>query len=103
MVRQGGGFRDGGMFYQNFTLALLESKMCVGWHWFRYMDNDPDDKKVDPSNRDSNKGILNSRYAPYEPLLQAMNELNVRAYSLVDYFDAISQAAQRRQPGDVGD
>ena len=95
--------RDRGLFYQNFTLALLESKVCVGWDWFRYMDNDPDDKKVDPSNRDSNKGILNSRYAPYEPLLQAMNELNVRAYSLVDYFDAISQAAQRGQPGDVGD
>ena len=95
--------RERGLFYQNFTLALLESKVCVGWHWFRYMDNDPDDKKVDPSNRDSNKGILNNRYAPYEPLLEAMKELNLRAYSLVDYFDGRAQTASRNRPGDVGD
>jgi hypothetical protein len=92
-----------GMFYQNFALALLESKVCVGWDWFRYMDNDPDDKKVDPSNRDSNKGILNNRYAPYEPLLEAMKELNLRAYSLVDYFDARPRTEARNRTGDVGD
>ena len=43
--------QDRGFFYQNFTLALLESKGCVGWHWFRYMDNDPADLTADPSNR----------------------------------------------------
>lgn len=95
--------RERGMFYQNFTLALLESKVCVGWHWFRYMDNDPDDKKVDPSNRDSNKGILNNRYAPYEPLLEAMKELNLRACSLVDYFDGRLRTEARNRPEDVGD
>lgn len=95
--------RDRGLFYQNFTLALLESRVCVGWDWFRYMDNDPDDKRVDPSNRDSNKGILNNRYRPYEPLLEAMKEINARAYSLGDYFDGRSQPEPRRRPGDVGD
>jgi len=79
--------QDRGRFYQNFTLGLLESKVCVGWHWFKYADNDPDDKKADPSNRDSNKGIVNARYEPYTPLLDAMQQLNQRAYSLVDYFD----------------
>lgn len=29
---------DRGYAYQNYTLALLESKYCVGWHWFKYMD-----------------------------------------------------------------
>ncbi len=32
--------RPGGSFYQNFALGLLESKVCVGWHWFKYSDND---------------------------------------------------------------
>lgn len=79
--------RDRGAFYQNFALGLLESKVCVGWHWFKYIDNDPDDKKVDPSNRDSNKGIVNNRYEPYVPLLDAMKQLNDRTYSLVEFFD----------------
>lgn len=79
--------RERGLFYQNFTLALVQSQVCVGWHWFRYSDNDPEDKSVDPSNRDSNKGIVNNRYAPYTDLLAQMQPLNQRVYSLVDYFD----------------
>ncbi len=71
----------------NFTLGLLESKVCVGWHWLKYMDNDPTDLKTDPSNRDSNKGILNVKYEPYQPLLDSMKELNRAAYPLTAYFD----------------
>ena len=79
---------DRGRFYQNFALGLLESKVCVGWHWFKYADNDPADTKADPSNRDSNKGIVNARYEPYPPLLDAMRQLNERAYTAVKHFDA---------------
>ena len=79
--------RDRGLFYQNFTLALLQSKVCVGWHWFKYADNDPEDKTVDPSNRDSNKGIVNNRYEPWKDLLDLMKPVNERAYALVEYFD----------------
>jgi len=79
--------RDRGLFYQNFTLALLQSKVCVGWHWFKYADNDPDDKTTDPSNRDSNKGIVNNRYEPWKDLLDLMKPINERAYSLADFFD----------------
>ena len=78
---------DRGAFYQHFALALLESKTCVGWHWFKYMDNDPANTKTDASNRDSNKGILNNRYEPYTPLLRAMQELNTRIHSLILQFD----------------
>jgi hypothetical protein len=85
--------RDRGLFYQNFALALLESRSCVGWHWFKYMDNDPDDTTTDPSNRDSNKGIVSFRYVPYEPLLEAMQRLNRRVYGLAAWFDR-----QRREP-----
>jgi hypothetical protein len=78
---------DRGRFYQQFTLDLLESKGCVGWHWFKYADNDPEDLSTDPSNRDSNKGIVNGRYEPYKPLLAAMTELNRAVYPLTTYFD----------------
>lgn len=74
--------QDRGLYYQHFTLALLADPGCVGWHWFRYSDNDPDDRKVDPSNRDSNKGMVSNRYVPYAPLVSAMAELNQRAYGL---------------------
>jgi O-glycosyl hydrolase len=79
--------RDRGQFYENFTLGLLESKVCIGWDWFKYMDNDPADTGADPSNRDSNKGILSNRYEPYDPLLAAMKRLNERTYALVAYLD----------------
>ncbi len=79
--------QDRGLFYQNFTLGLLESKVCVGWHWFKYTDNDPSVPNAEPSNRDSNKGIVTSRYEPYPALLQSMKAVNDRAYSLADYFD----------------
>jgi hypothetical protein len=81
--------RDRGLFYQHFTLGLLESKVCVGWHWFKYADNDPAEPGTDPSNRDSNKGIVTARYETYPALLEAMSELNQRAYSLADYFDRV--------------
>lgn len=74
--------KDRGLFYQHFAMALLADAGCVGWHWFRYSDNDPDDRKVDPSNRDSNKGMVSNRYVPYAPLVEAMTEVNVRAYGL---------------------
>ncbi|MBL9152389.1 MAG: hypothetical protein JNK37_07890 [Verrucomicrobiales bacterium] len=79
---------DRGAFYQNFTLALLESKTCVGWHWFKYQDNDPSDPKAEASNRDSNKGIVNLRGEPYGPLLEAMRALNTRVHPLIEHFDA---------------
>ncbi|HYG24368.1 MAG TPA: hypothetical protein VEH04_16445 [Verrucomicrobiae bacterium] len=82
---------DRGRFYQNFTLSLLESKICVGWDWFKYTDNDPDAVGVDPSNVDSNKGIVSNRYLPYRPLLDAMKQVNDRSYGLVHAMDAVSE------------
>lgn len=78
---------DRGLFYQNFTLSLLESPGCVGWHWFKYADNDPADRMADPSNRDSNKGIVSNRYREYPELLDAMREINIRTYGLIRHFD----------------
>ncbi len=80
--------RDRGLFYQNFTIELLKNKNCVGWHWFKYMDNDPDDLTTDPSNRDSNKGIVDRYFNPYVPLLENMKKVNDNAYNLIQYFNS---------------
>jgi hypothetical protein len=79
--------KDRAAFYQNFILALLESRACVGWHWFKYMDNDPEDLRTDPSNRDSNKGMVTIRYEPYNELVAGMKALNREIYALADHFD----------------
>ena len=79
---------DRGLFYQHYIIGLLESKSCVGWHWFKYMDNDPADLRTDPSNRDSNKGIVTIRYDEYKPLLEKMKTLNRNVYPIIQYFDA---------------
>ena len=73
--------RDRGYFYQNFALGLLAHPNCVGWHWHRYMDNELTAGE-DPSNVDSNKGIISTKYLVYEDLVHEMRELNRRANSL---------------------
>lgn len=79
--------KDRAIHYQNFCIELLKAKNCVGWHWFRYQDNDPNDAKSDDSNKDSNKGIVNINCDYYDDLVQKMKELNVNIYSLIKYFD----------------
>jgi len=76
-----------GVFYENFCLKLLQMKNCVGWNWFRYMDNDPTDSTADISNSDSNKGLVNNFYEYYQPLADHMHLLNVNRYNLIRYFD----------------
>lgn len=79
--------KERGYYYQNMVLNLLSKKNAVGWHWFRYDDNDPEDLKTDPSNRNSNKGIVNVRYEPYADLTDAMKSINRQAYRLIEFFD----------------
>lgn len=76
-----------GYFYQNFTIELIKSKGCVGWHWFTYQDNDPENMNTDPSNRDSNKGIVTWDFNEYSPLLSNMKELNENVYQLTRFYD----------------
>jgi hypothetical protein len=78
---------DRGLFYQTFVLGALQEKNCVGWHWFKYQDNDPTDPKAEASNQDANKGLVTVRFVPYVPLAERMRSLNRRVYALADYFD----------------
>ncbi|MBE7046431.1 MAG: DNRLRE domain-containing protein [Ruminococcaceae bacterium] len=76
-----------GYYYQNFVLNMLESKVFVGWQWFRYIDN-PGDKKLDEgADTNANKGIYTNFYTPWEELLSQMKRINNNVYSLADYFD----------------
>jgi hypothetical protein len=80
-----------GDFYQNYALELIQSKSIIGWHWFKYQDNDPEDPLAELSNKDANKGIVNVKYQVYGPLLDRMRQLNPNAYALADYFDTRSK------------
>ena len=79
--------RDRGLFYQNFCMGLLESRGCVGWHHFKYQDNDPENKRVDPSNADSNKGVVSAYFEEYTEFLRLMKQLNVNVYELIRWID----------------
>ena len=89
----GGGFfvktqEDRGLFYQNYTLRLLEAKNCVGWLWFQYADNDPTGNPTDVSSIDANKGIVSNTHKEYTELTDRMTEINKNSYMLIDYFDS---------------
>jgi len=87
--------RERGYYYQNMALNLLARKNNVGWHWFKYADNDPEDLTTDPSNRNSNKGIINVKYEPYVELTDAMKRLNMQAYRIIEFFDEASYSEAR--------
>lgn len=78
--------KDRGLFYENFVIKLLRSKGCVGWNWFRYQDNDPEDTTTDASNKDSNKGLVNITYDPYVNLVSLCKLTNDNVYSFLDYL-----------------
>jgi hypothetical protein len=77
---------DRGIFYEQFVIALVESGSCVGWHWFKYKDNDPSAPASDPSNTNGNKGIINTAFQEYTALTDRMRVTNFNTYRLVDYF-----------------
>ena len=88
----GAGFRvdtqeDRGRFYENYALKLLQMKNCVGFHWFKYLDNDPNASGRDLSNTDGNKGLFNIKFQPYTALTNHMSKINKNAYALTEYFD----------------
>ena len=78
---------DRGNFYQNYALQLIECKGCVGFDWFQYWDNDPENLNTDLSNRNSNKGIMNNSGEEYTVLTSAMKALNDQKYNLISFFD----------------
>ena len=77
---------DRGLFYENFVNELLKSGVCVGWHWFTYMDNDPTNAGSDSSNIDSNKGIVTWDCQRYDALIEHMSRINSCTYNLARFY-----------------
>ena len=90
--RDGRGFEvrtqaDRGRYYQHLALEMLESRVVIGWQWFRYEDvgeNPTDAKKIYVTN----KGVVDAQFKPYSVLLDAMATVNRLRYVLCDRFDA---------------
>src|SRR5690606_4161679 len=80
--------KDRGYAYQHFCMSLLNATNCVGWHWFKYMDNDPEYQQAEPSNVDANKGIVDNNYIPYDDLLLLMKQLNDNYMDIINYFSS---------------
>ena len=69
--------------YQHFTLGLFEAKNCIGWHWFKYQDDDG----TDNSSKPANKGLYDNSYQLFPYLSFFARKLNFNAYDLIQYFD----------------
>ncbi len=79
--------QDRADFYQHFTLGLLESGTCVGWHWFKYHDDPAESTHLDSAGG-VNKGMFTQELKPHETLLNAARAVNQQAYPLAEFFDA---------------
>jgi hypothetical protein len=70
-----------GYFYQNTCIDLLKNKDYIGWHYFRYADDDDG----------SNKGIVNRSGVEYTDMTRYMEEFNEQVYRLCDFYDGIDR------------
>ena len=89
-----------GKFYQTFALGLLDNPNVVGFHWFRYRDNNVDAAHlVDWSNRDSNKGFLDVDHQAYAALEDRARVINTRVYAIRDRLIGATRSyiAQREE------
>ena len=75
--------RDRAYAYQHFTLGLLEAPNCVGWHWFKYQDDDGSDN----SNKPANKGLYDNYYQIIPDMGKYAKDINIHVYDLIEFFD----------------
>ncbi|WP_050028405.1 hypothetical protein [Verrucomicrobium sp. BvORR034] len=71
-----------GQYYQSFVMQALASRSCVGWHWHRYQDNDPEGGELMASNRGENKGLVDASFNAYGPCVAQMQQLNGQMYRI---------------------
>ncbi len=77
---------DRGYWYQHFTLGLLESQSCVGWHWFRYQDDWDGDEGA-------NRGFYDRQFNLWETLSHWAKGVNYNVYELTEFFDIARDGA----------
>lgn len=75
-----------GIFYQNFALKLLQCPDIIGWNYFMYIDNDPEDPDAAAGEVDGNKGVLTCEFERYTPLVDRMKAFNNNVFNLAKYY-----------------
>ncbi len=57
--------------FENFAMQMLGTPNCIGFHWFRFVDDEG-----------SNKGVYNSRFQPYQQLQDSMKNISGGLYRI---------------------
>ena len=83
--------KERAVFFENYILKTLEDPRCIGYHWFRFVDNNG-----------SNKGLYDADYEAYPDLAKSFVEINEAKYALRDQrlrgystLDNIDQASDK--------
>lgn len=66
---------DRAKYFENFTLALIEHPGCVGYHYFKYIDDDG-----------SNKGLVNASFQWYDQLKNSFHKVARNIYGLREFM-----------------
>lgn len=90
--------QDRAAFYETFVLGLLRQPNSVGFHWFRYTDDDPPDNGDLTAEELSNKGIYTNFFEPYSPLTSVMGALNHRIYGLLKTLTITPGPSSQEKP-----
>lgn len=77
---------DRAKYYQHFVLAACETTALVGFHYFKYMDDDSDSVALDSAGG-ANKGICRADGSPWVELQDAARAVNRQVYPLIDFFE----------------
>lgn len=83
---------DRAKYYQHFALAAFETPALVGFHYFKFADDDADSVALDSAGG-ANKGMFKADGTPWPELQAAAREVNRQLYPLLDFFDARRKAA----------
>jgi hypothetical protein len=78
---------DRARYYQHFALGAYEVPALVGFHYFKYMDDDADSVALDSAGG-ANKGLYQADGSPWPELLAAAGAVNRQVYPLLDFFAA---------------
>ena len=63
--------KERAVFFENYIIKTLEDPRCIGYHWFRFVDNNG-----------SNKGLYDLDYQAYPELAESFIEINQAKYAL---------------------
>lgn len=75
---------DRGLFYEHFTMALMKHPACVGFHWYRYIDDNVGANQT-------NRGIFDLELNPYTEMVNHMKLINTNVYEIRDYLLGVEQ------------